>query len=163
MSHAVEGITALSGKAIGIVVNSPTTSLAGQQMTEIAELTGSYGDMDGDGLTEPAVISWTGTSGDFRAALIDAIQALVGEGEFDEVRLEVDGDDYGLVESITPEAYYNVESGEEVHFDIDFYGAVPSEASDQTVPIHFELLGFVDEEELILDQFYVYVLVPGGL
>jgi hypothetical protein len=163
MSHAVEGITSLSGKAIGIVVNSPTTSLAGQQMTEIAELTGSYGDMDGDGLTEPAVISWTGTSGDFRAALIDAIQGLVGEGEFDEVRLEVDGEDYGLVESITPEAYYNVESGEEVHFDIDFFGAVPSEESDQTVPIHFELLGFVDDEELILDQFYVYVLVPGGL
>jgi hypothetical protein len=115
--------------------------------------------MDGDGTTEPAVISWSGSSSDFREAIVDAVEGLVEEGHFDEVRLIVADDPYGLVDEIDPEAYYDVDSGTEVTFTVTFHGTIAAEETDQTYPVSFQL---VADGDIILDTLTVYVLVPGA-
>ena len=81
---------------------------------------------------------------------------------FDRIWLEVEGTDWGLVVSITPEEYTNVPSGDETDFQVLFDGAVASEESDETYPIRFALMGQVGTKVLTLDRFTVYVLVPGA-
>jgi len=156
---ATSALNALGAKTIGIVVSSggggPT-----RQMEDVAEATGSWGDFDGDGDEELAVLQWS--SGSLSESVADAIESIVDAAIFDEVWLEVEGDDHGLVESIDPERYTDVPSGEEMPFHIEFTGAVPSEANDRTYAIIFVLKGRVGDVELVLDRFTVHVLVPGA-
>ena len=162
MTDAIGAISALNGRVVGIGVQMNDSATPMGQMRAIAAGTGSFGDMDGDGTTEEAVIRWNGTSSEFRNAVVRAVEGLVGEGIFDEVRLEVVGDDYGMIRDISPEAYYDVESGEEVEFDIDLRGEVASGPSDQTVTIELLLIGTLQSgDEVTLDRIELYVLVPG--
>ena len=159
MSGTLAALGALSAKVIGVGVNFGESSYAWSQMTALAAGTGSEGDMDGDGTTEPAVITWSGSSSDFREAIVDAVEGLVQEGHFDEVRLIVADDPYSLVKEIDPEAYYDVDSGTEVNFTVTFYGTIAAEETDQTYPVTFQL---VADGDIILDTLTVYVLVPGA-
>jgi hypothetical protein len=131
-------------------------------MTTIAEGTGSFGDMDGDGDSEAAAVVWSGSDAEFREILVEAIDALVTDVTFDEVWLDVVNDPLNLVKSINPEKYTDVPSGEEVDFRIEFYGSVAAEEGDETYPVAFELKGLVIDKEVALDRFVVYVLVPGA-
>ena len=115
--------------------------------------------MDGDGSSDPAVVTWNGSNADFREAVVDAVEGLVGEGHFDEVRLVITSDEYNMVQSVSPEVYKDVDAGDEVKFTIEFYGAVASEENEKTVTVEFEL---VADDEIILDQFIVHVLVPAS-
>jgi len=159
MSGVLGALSALRAKVIGVGVNFGSSAFAWSQMEALAAGTGSEGDMDGDGTTEPAVISWSGSSSDFREAIVDAVEGLVEEGHFDEVRLIVADDPYGLVDEIDPEAYYDVDSGTEVTFTVTFHGTIAAEETDQTYPVSFQL---VADGDIILDTLTVYVLVPGA-
>ncbi len=162
MADAIGAIAALNGRVVGIGVQLASTAEPMDQMRAIAAGTGSFGDMDGDGISEEAVIRWSGTSAEFRNAVVRAVEGLVGEGTFAEVRLEVVGDDYGMIRSITPESYSDVESGENVDFHIDLRGEVASGPSDQTVTIELLLIGtLLNGDEVTLDRILLYVLVPG--
>lgn len=158
-SDVVSAMGALKAKLIGVGVQFNTASARYQQMVDLANATGSTGDMDGDGSSEPAVVTWTGSSADFREAVVDAVEGLVGEGHFDEVRLVVTSDEFGMVESITPEYYTDVDAGDNVSFSIEFYGGIAEGETEQTVPVEFEL---VADGEIILDSFTVHVLVPAA-
>ncbi len=159
VSDALGALNALGAKTIGISVSGTGGGYA--QMVQIAEGTGSYGDMDGDGTTEPAAVVWSGSSSDFRQIVVEAIDGLVTDVTFDEVWLEVLSDPNNLVDSITPEMYRNVPSGEVLDFRVEFHGAVAAEEGDQTFPIDFELNATVIDKEVTLDRFTAYVLVPG--
>ncbi len=160
-SHSASAaINAIGAKTIGIMVNGGTGSHPYSQMESIASATSSWGDFDGDGRDELAVLTFS--SGSLASKVADAIESIVEAAIFDEVTLRVEGDDYGLVESITPESYTNVPSGEEMPFHIEFAGVVAAEPSDRTYPINFVLEGRVGDVELTLDRLTVHVLVPGG-
>jgi hypothetical protein len=162
MGDALSALGDLGAKTIGINVNGSPSSVAFAQMTTIAEGTGSFGDMDGDGDSEAAAVVWSGSDAEFREILVEAIDALVTDVTFDEVWLDVVNDPLNLVKSINPEKYTNVPSGEEVDFRIEFYGSVAAEEGDETYPVAFELKGLVIDKEVALDRFVVYVLVPGA-
>ncbi len=161
-SDVIDAINALGGKAIGVAVGGSTGATNYRQMVEIADGTASYGDMDGDGREEAAAVTWSGGSADFQEIIVEAIDGLVSGGIFDRIWLEVEGSDWGLVESISPEEYTNVPSGDETDFSIEFTGAIASEGTDETYPIRFVLKGQVGVKVLTLDRFTVYVLVPGN-
>lgn len=160
MSATLAALNELGAKTIGISVSG--TGGGYPQMEAIAAGTGSYGDMDGDGTTEPAAVVWSGSSADFRETVVEAIDGLVADVVFDRVWLEVVDDPEGLVRSITPPEYTDVPSGETLDFQIDFQGVVAAEEGDQTFPIDFELNAQVIDKEVTLDRFTAYVLVPGG-
>ena len=158
-SAVVASLAALNAKVIGVGVHFNASQSRYQQMVELANATGSTGDMDGDGASEPAVIIWSGNSSDFRDSIVDAVEGLVGDAHFEEVRLDVVSDEYGLVEEIEPEVYTDVDAGDVVDFTITFKGQVASEETEVTIPVGFELIA---DSEIILDQFTVHVLVPAS-
>lgn len=157
-SDVVDAINDLGGKVIGVSVGGGGYD----QLVTLAASTDSFGDMDGDGREEEAAVIWGGSSSDFQEIIVDAIDGLVSGGMFDRIWLEVEGTDWGLVVSISPEEYTNVPSGDETDFQVLFDGAVASEESDETYPIRFALMGQVGTKVLTLDRFTVYVLVPGA-
>ena len=156
---ATNALNTLGAKAIGIVVDNDGAGPQ-NQMTAVAEATGTYADFDGDGVDEPAVIRWN--SGDLTEAVADAIEATVESAIFDEVRLEKGYDPNGFVSSISPEMYTDVPSGETMPFAIEFNGAVPAEPSDRTYEIEFVLQGVIGDVTLTLDRFTVHVQVAGA-
>lgn len=155
---AISALNDIGAKTIGIMVGGGGTNRS--QMENIAEGTNSYGDFDGDGRDELAVLSWS--TGDLTTSVADAIEGIVEAVVFDEVTLRVEGDDGGFVAAINPERYTDVPSGDEMPFEIEFEGAVPAEPNDRTYPIDFVLEGRVGDIELVLDRFTIYVLVPGA-
>ncbi len=159
-SDVIAALNAIGAHVIGVAVGLSQGSDPFRQMAAIAEGTGSYGDMDGDGASEPAVITWNGSSADFRNAVVRAVQGLIDEAVFDEVRLEVVADEYGMVRSISPEAYADVTAGTPLEFDVDIEGTVASGPSDRTVEIDLALVGTIDDEEVTLDEAAIYVMVP---
>lgn len=162
MADAIGAIAGMNGRAIGIGVQTSSSSVTMDQMRQIASGTGSFGDMDGDGSSEEAVIRWNGTSSEFRNAVVRAVEGLVGEGTFAEVRLEVYSDPYNMVQSISPESIENVESGEDVDFEVELRGELAAGSSDQTVTVELLLVGVLpDGDEVDLDRIDLYVVVPG--
>lgn len=157
-SDVVRAVNDLGGKVIGVAVGGGGID----QLRTLAASTDSYGDMDGDGREEEAAVVWGGSSADFQEVIVDAIDGLVSGGMFDRIWLEVEGTDWGLVASISPDEYLNVPSGEATDFEVQFNGAVASEGTDETYPIRFALMGQVGTKVLTLDRFTVYVLVPGS-
>ena len=163
MADAIGAIAGLNGRTIGIGVQMSSSYYAFGQMQSIASGTGSFGDMDGNGSTEEAVIRWNGTSSEFRNAVIRAVEGLVGEGTFAEVRLEVAVDEYNMVRDISPDRIENVESGEDVDFELDLRGEVAAGPNDNTVTIELLLIGvLMNGDEVTLDRLQVYVVVPGA-
>lgn len=162
MADAIGAIAGLNGRAIGIGVQMSSSYYAFGQMQAIASGTGSFGDMDGDGSTEEAVIRWNGSSAEFRDAVVRAVEGLVGEGTFAEVRLEVEVDEFNMVRDISPDKIENVESGEDVDFELDLRGEVAAGPNDNTVTIELLLVGvLMNGAEVTLDRLQVYVVVPG--
>ena len=159
-SAATSALNAIGAKAIGVAVNAGTSGMPYTQMTDVAVATDTWGDFDGNGIDEPGVLLWN--SGDLTEKVADAIERTVDSAVFDEVRLYVVFDEFDFVRSITPELYEDVPSGEDMPFNVEFNGAVPSEANDRTYPLVFALEGKIGDVELVLDRFTVHVLVPGG-
>ena len=163
MTSTINALNAVNARTIGVGVQlygSSYFDLA--QFNRIASGTGSYGDMDGNGTTEEAVVVWSGSSSTFQATIVDAVQGLVDGATFDEIRLDIYGDDTGIVQSVTPTAYYNVASGDVTDFTIDIQGEPVDGPGDSVTVLELVLVGVLPTGgELTLQRSELYVVVGG--
>jgi hypothetical protein len=159
-SLVVSELAALGGYIIGVSVNS-TTAL--NQMRTLAQETGSYADLDGDGVADDELaLTWSGSgSATFRTTVIDAVQQLVDSVVFERVELQIEGDDYGFVTSIDPEYYENIDPDAVVgglDFTLEFRGVVAATTEDQLYSLTLNVLG---DGATLLDSYVILVVVPG--
>lgn len=148
----------LGAYLIGVHVSG---NLAQAQMLDLAAATGSYADGDGDGVADdPLVTGWSGASSVFRTTIVNAVDDLVGSVLFDEVTLEVVGDDQGFVIDIEPDVYVpsGAIEGEILEFTLTFRGTDTPSAEDQLYALTLNIFG---DGTVLLDTLDVYVLVPG--
>jgi hypothetical protein len=159
MSDAVTAFLDLGAYFVGVAVNG---SLAEPQMLDLAQQTGSYADLDEDGLVdEEAVSVWTGSSADFRETLVTAISQLVAGVRFDRVDLSIPDDTYGFVTSIEPEYYEGLgaeDEGQTLDFTLTFRGVVAATTEDQLYKLTLTVLG---DQSILLDELDIIVVVPG--
>jgi len=158
-SDVVTALATLGGYIIGVDVNY---GYATPQMTQLAQDTNSYADIDGDGVAdEELVFSWSGSSTDFRNTISSAVEQLVGSIVFERVHLEVDGDDNGFVTDIQPEFYDNIDpdlGAQELSFTLSFLGTVAATTEDQFFILTLNVIG---DETTLLDSYEIMVVVPG--
>ncbi len=153
-SDTISAILALEGQFIGIAVTN-LEPLA--QMEALAAATGSYGDMDGDGLAEEAAISFS--SGSLADTVADAIVGLAGHAHFDRVTLEVVTDPCDIVLSIAPRSYEDVEAGTELEFTVELYLPAGTEATAECLTAELHLVG---DERVVLEATTVTLAVEQG-
>ena len=158
-SDVVAAAAAQGAFLVGIATSS---SLPLAQMNDLADRTGSYADTDGDGMADDRLVfSWSGSSAALRNTIVHAVSDLVGSVRFSEVSLEVEGDEYGFVKSISPETYTvsGSTSGALVDFTLTFRGAVAATEEDQIFLLTLNVIG---DGSILLDTLDIYVLVPGS-
>lgn len=150
--------TDIGAYLIGVHVN---TYAAEAQMLDLAAATGSYADGDGDGIADdPLVTHWQGASSAFRNTIVGAVDDLIGSVLFDEVTLEIEGDEQGFVIDIEPDVYVpsGAIEGEILEFTLTFRGTDAPSAEDQLYALTLNVIG---DGTVLLDTLDVYVLVPG--
>ncbi len=157
MSDVVNALNGMGGKVIGVGVNVLPSQSAFHQMEDLATRTDSLADLDGDGVAEPAVVTWSGTSADFRESVVDAVTQLVASMHYDKIALIADDDTIGFVQSITPEAFYEVETGETVTFRVSLLGALPAQEYEQANQLTFYL---VADDVTLLHTYTVTLVTP---
>jgi hypothetical protein len=161
-SDVVAALAALGGYIIGVHVNNYT--MAGEyQMIDLAQRTGSYADLDGDGAADDElVLRWAGSSNpDFRNSIISAVQQLVDSVVFERVELQIEGDTYGFVTDITPPYYENIDPDsveDGLDFTLTFRGVVAATTEDQLYRLTLNVLG---DGTTLLDSYDILVVVPG--
>jgi hypothetical protein len=132
------------------------------QMEDLAELTGSTADTDGDGIANDLLVyEWSGSDDEFRESIVGAIADLLNSIKFDTVALEVNGDEWGFVYAIDPKAYSGFDAednGEIVEFTLYFRGMVAATTNDQLFDLELVVLG---DGEIGLDKLDIIVQVPG--
>lgn len=158
-TDVVSAAIGLNARLIGVGVNLGSYESAFHQMEDLAEGTGSFADLDGDGSLEPAVVTWSGTSSDFRSSVVDAIEQLVAAMNYESIELVVADDTIGFVTSIDPAIYYDVRSGETVSFTVHLQGVLPSEDFDQANQLTFYLVG---DGTTLLHTYTVTVIQTAG-
>ena len=159
-SDVIAAAAAQGAYLIGIATSS---SIPISQMNDLADATGSYADTDGDGLADDRLVfQWSGSSTALRTTIVNAVSDLVGSVRFSEVSLEVEGDEYGFVKSISPESYpvSGSTSGSLVDFTLTFRGAVAATEEDQIFLLTLNVIG---DGSILLDTLDIYVLVPGSV
>jgi hypothetical protein len=139
------------------------TSTPVPQMEALAASTGSYADLDGDGMVDdPLVFTWTsGGSDAFRETITKAVDDLVNSIEFDTVRLEIEGDDHDFVTDIEPPFYDNIGADGGVtslDFTLHFRGTVAATTEDQLYRLTLNVVG---DDEILLSTQDIIVRVPG--
>jgi len=160
-SDAVTAFTDLGAYFIGISVNG---TLGYPQMIDFAQRTGSYADLDGDGVAdEETVQQWNSYGGttSFRSTVVNAITQVVQSVRFSRVDLSVDGDVYGFVTSIEPTYYEGLgadDAGTVLPFTLTFRGRVAATTEDQLYRLTLNVLG---DSSILLDTLDIIVVVPG--
>jgi hypothetical protein len=155
MSDVIDELNDLGAFFIGLSVSG---DLAVDQMTEICESTGSYGDVGG-GKSGPLVFSYTPGDTDFLDQLV-AIIAELGSGfEIDQMWPEVVDDPLGFVTEIGP-SYDDVsaehEDGDIIEFDVSLLGVAPAAQDDTAYRIGIH----IESERGTVDDMDVIVVVP---
>jgi hypothetical protein len=135
-SSVVAAMSAVGGRVIGVAVNLSDASYAYGQMVDLAERTGSYADLDGNGAAEPAVTRWSGASDAFRTGVTDAVLQLLEAMRWQTVRLEWD-DPGAHVLGVTPASWTDVGAGDRLYTRVTLGGVAAGEA----VPVRFRLVG----------------------
>ena len=158
-ADVIAAATALNARLIGVGVNLGSYEEPFHQMEALAEGTGSYADLDGDGSLEPAVVTWSGTNSDFRSTVVAAVEQLVAAMNYDTIELMVADDTIGFVTSIDPAVYYDVQSGETVTFTVTLHGVMPTEDFDQANQLTFYLVG---DGTTLLHTYTVTVIQTAG-
>ena len=163
MSSAIAALNDINARTIGIGVQLYGNNYFDQnQFRTIAQGTNSYGDMDGNGTTEEAFVVWSGASSTFQNTIVDAVTGLVEGATFDEIRLDIYGDTEGVVSAVTPEAYYNVASGEVTDFTVEVTGVPTDSPGDDVVVLDLVLVGVLPTGgELTLQTSQLYVINEG--
>jgi hypothetical protein len=155
--------TAVAANYIGaylIAVACNRTDTVGQ-MNLLSDATNSYADLDGDGAVDDRLVfQWSGSSAAFRNTIVDAIEQTVQSVAFDEIRLEIEGDDRGFVVDIDPAVYpvAGAVSGSLIDFTLTFRGTVAATGSDQLFQLTLNVVG---DGAVLLDTLDIFVLVPG--
>lgn len=158
-TDVINAANALHAKFVGIGVNVSPIEDTFAQMEQLAAGTGSYADLDGDGVVEPAVVSWSGTSAEFRSTVVSAVQQLVAALSYESIELVASDDTLGFVESISPQAFYDVTSGETVTFTVRLNGVLPAQSYDQANQLTFHLIG---DGTTLLHTYTVTVVTPAN-
>lgn len=161
-SDVVAAANALNAYLIGIAVNNSTSGTLHTQMTNLATATGSFADLNGDGIAnEPLVFTWSSGSATFRNTIVNAISDLVSSVLFNEITLEIVGDDKGFVVDIDPPVYRptGAVSGDVINFNLTFRGADTAGTEDQ---LHQLTLNVIGDGSVLLDTMDIIVLVPGS-
>jgi hypothetical protein len=156
MYDAIVAVNELGGKFIGIEVLSGGLTSPSSQMEAIAISTGSYGDIDGDLITEPTVTSWDASDepATFGRTIVSAIEALAAAARFDIVELEVVEDPDSVVLGIEPESYLDVLAGNDLLFIIDVDGQWMEQGGPD---ISEAILELVADDSIILAQRTIFV------
>lgn len=149
------------GRLVG--VNVATSGGPGRAaMESLAWATNSVGDLDGNGIDEPFVVNWDGSSSAaFRTTVVNALRDLVGAITFSTVELAYDGAGTPFVASVAPASYTQVNAATfstPLTFTVFLRGAVPAAAQDQVFPLHLTLLG---DGSVALGQRNLTIVVPG--
>lgn len=161
-TDVVAALSDIGGYAIGIQVNS-YTSTPYNQMVQLANASGSFADTDGDGATDdPLAFRWTGASSGFRSTITGAIEDLISSIKFEQVSLEVDGDSWGFVTNIEPEYFEDLDpnaGSQVIDFVLEFRGVVAATTEDQLFRLTLNVIG---DGTVLLDTLDIIVLVPGN-
>ncbi len=132
------------------------------QMETLAEATDSYADTDGDGnADDKLVFTWFGSDAEFRETVTTAIDDLVSAIRFNSIALEIEGDEWGFVTSISPESY-TIDGelvGETVNFTLTFRGVVAATTEDQLFGLTLNVIG---DGSILLDTLDLVIVVPGS-
>lgn len=149
----------IGARLVGVSVNG---SYPYAQFISLAQQTGSYADLDGDGVADEEVVeTWSGSSTTFRTTLVTAIQQLVAAVKFSEVTLHVENDPYGFVQSIDPDHYSDLgveDTGSMLTFTLTFRGTVAATTSDQSYALDLVVLG---DDSIEVSRKQIIVVVPG--
>ncbi|MFT4621882.1 MAG: hypothetical protein ACI8PZ_000534 [Myxococcota bacterium] len=152
---AYEAVSELGGKVVGVWgdagITFPETRV---QLEQLAVITGSYFDIDGDYILEPAVVNWDGSDYQFKKVLVAGVTALAGSATFDKVHLELD-DPAGVVLSVAPEFYSPAAAGEPVPFTLQLEGEVVPTPGTSTVEVVAELIA---DDSIVLSRRTLYVV-----
>jgi hypothetical protein len=133
---------------VWLVGISTYSDLPFDQMTTLAEATGSMADLDGDDVPDPLVFGVWETSG-FTDAIVDAVDAIRATAgitsTFASVALEVRSDPLGIVSTVSPVSYSSVDVSTAglLSFDVT-YDTTPLPASTEPRTTVVEL-GFVGD------------------
>ncbi|MFK7930443.1 MAG: hypothetical protein AB8H79_19805, partial [Myxococcota bacterium] len=166
-SDVATALTDIGGYVIGVDVTGGGSGWGpGPEMEELAELTNSKADIDGDGDVDDLLVFALQQGSptfeeDFSEFVLTAVDQLVSSIKFTEVSLEIDGDEYGFVTDILPERYTDLEPGDgdiELPFTLTFRGVVAGVNEDQTFLLSLNVLG---DDVILLDSLDILVLVPG--
>lgn len=162
-------LAGIGGYVVGVDVGpagpeSSTSPYA--QMEALAFATNSVADLDEDGdSNDPLVFSASQSGADFedefREKVVLAVEQLVARLEWDKVELLVQGDEYGMIESIEPEYYEDIDPDEvdTLEFTLSFTGTVAASEDDQ----HFRMtLNVVADSNILLDTYDIIVVIPGS-
>lgn len=148
VAGAIEDI---GGKLIAVGTNNTPIP----QMQNLATLTDSVADIDGNGTSEPLV--FTGSSSATVGFVLDGIEAIAGSGTFD-LKLDIDQDPYTFVASVDPPWHGDVPVNTEVVFELTIVPAVTPEASDQVFLFPMQVL--TDSGAVLGEWDLVLVLTP---
>jgi hypothetical protein len=164
----VTSLEDLGGYIIGVDVGSyGTTSPYGpyDQMIDLAQRTNSYADLDGDGEVDDELVFVVPQGGssfaeEFKNNVVTAVEQLVASVQFTKIHLEIEGDTYGMIESIDPEYYEDIdyEGIESLSFTLNFVGTQPATTEDQFFVMTLNVIG---DDTLLLDTLDIVVVVPG--
>ena len=159
---STDAIAAVNAIGAYLIAVSAESEEGIPQMRELAVATDSFADTDGDGAADnPLVFRWYGSDAEFRETVVGAIEDLVSAIQFHRVSLAIEGDDWGFVTGITPEAY-DVDGdvvGDTVDFTLGFRGVVAASTEDQLFALTLDVLG---DESVLLDQLDIIIVVPGS-
>ena len=149
-------VNALGGKLIG--VNAGDEQILTDHMTNLAQATYSLADLNNDGSVDPLVFSSKG-GGEIVDAVVEGISALHLTGEFNSVKLTVEDDPYGFVQSVEPAEYRRVQPGMALDFKLQLFGASPASSDDQIFRLKLVVVG---DEATSLDATQFIIVVPGS-
>ena len=166
-SDVATALDDLGGYIIGVDVTGGTWSWGPRpEMEELAELTNSKADLDGDGDADDLLVFSLNQGSptfkkDFSDFVLTAVDQLVSSIKFTEVSLEIEGDEYGFVTNIDPEVYSDLDPGDgdlELPFSLTFRGVVAGVNEDQTFLLTLTVVG---DGTTLLDTKDILVVVPG--
>lgn len=166
-SDVATALDDLGGYVIGVDVTGGGSSWGpGPEMLELAALTNSYADIDGDGSADDELVFSLNQSSptfaaDFSDFVVTAVDQLVASIRFSEVTLSIEGDEYGFVTNVDPESYADLDPGDgalELPFTLTFRGVVAGVQEDQTFLLTLNVVG---DGTTLLDTKDILVVVPG--
>jgi hypothetical protein len=160
----VSALSDLGGYIIGADVSGGSAWGPYAGMIELAQLTGSLADTDGDGDADDELVfqldqNVIGFDAVFTEFVSSAVAQLVSSIEFTEVTLEVEGDEYGFVVDIDPPSYSAIDPDiGDLPFNLTFRGVVPATIEDQIFLLTLNVIG---DGTTMLDSQDIVILVPG--